>query len=178
VGDVDGVSIITVVAGPVSPLLVYRPVSVVDVVVNVPVQGTVVVVMIPGAVDEGELWGEELDGTDELDGPELLGVSTITVVAGTVWPLVVTGPVSVVEVVVKEPVHGTVVVVMMPDTGEVGDELEGVELLGAELVLDGKHTDTLVVVKGQEDTSWLITCVTSFNVWFIVWIVELTSSFP
>ena len=78
----------------------------------------------------------------------------------------------------KEPVHGTVVVVMMPDTGEVGDELEGVELLGAELVLDGKHTDTLVVVKGQEDTSWLITCVTSFNVWFIVWIVELTSSFP
>ena len=74
VGDVDGVSIITVVAGPVSPLLVYGPVSVVDVVVNVPVQGIVVVVMIPGAVDEGELWGEELDGTDELDGPELLGV--------------------------------------------------------------------------------------------------------
>lgn len=117
--------------------------------------------------------------------PGPLGVSTITVVAGTVWPFVVTGPVSVVDVVVIEPVHGTVVVVTKPETGEVGDELEDKlegpelegELEGAELVL-GKQTDTLVVVSGQEDANWLITCVTSVNVWFIVWIVELTSSFP
>jgi len=77
-GDVEGVSTITVVAGPVSPLLVYKPVSVVDVVVNVPVQGTVVVVMIPGAVED-ELWG----------GEALLGVSIMTVVAGPVSPLLV-----------------------------------------------------------------------------------------
>ena len=47
-----------------------------------PVQGTVVVVMKPGAVEE-----RILDGLDGAEEP--LGVSTMTVVAVTVWPLIV-----------------------------------------------------------------------------------------
>ena len=99
----------TVVAGTVSPLVVTGPVSVVEVVVYVPDHGTVVVVIIPEggedceAGEEGaELAGVLSRGTDELpteDGLKV-GVSTMIVVAGMVSPLVVTGPVSVVEVVV------------------------------------------------------------------------------
>jgi len=72
----------------------------------VPDHGTAVVVIIPvtGVLgDDGEVCGEELSGDDgELTGDEglVVGVSTITVVPGTVSPLVVTGPVSVVDVVV------------------------------------------------------------------------------
>ena len=108
-GPIVGVSTMTVVAGTVSPLVVTGPVSVVEVVVYVPDHGTVVVVMIPeGGEDcevgeEGaELAGVLSGGTDELpteDGLKV-GVSTMIVVAGMVSPLVVTGPVSVVEVVV------------------------------------------------------------------------------
>lgn len=59
-------------------------------------------VIIPetGVLDD-ELEGDEGDDS-ELAGEEgpVVGVSTMTVVAGTVSPFVVTGPVSVVDVVV------------------------------------------------------------------------------
>jgi len=63
----------------------------VEVVVNVPVHGTVVVVIIPGAVEGPELGGEELGAEEPPLGAEEppLGVSIITVVAGPVSPLLV-----------------------------------------------------------------------------------------
>jgi len=56
------------------------------------------VVIIPEAGELGDEDGDEA----ELSGDVglVVGVSTMTVVAGTVSPLVVTGPVSVVDVVV------------------------------------------------------------------------------
>lgn len=99
--------------------------------------------MIPEA---GELGDDELgdDGDEaEVSGDVglVVGVSTITVVAGTVSPLVVTGPVSVVDVVVKVPDHGTVVVVMIPDGAELGLVVLDSEDVG-ELALFPGHTDT------------------------------------
>ena len=118
-----GVLTMTMVSSVGSPLVPVIVDISVDVVVEALVHGSVVVVMIPDAAE------------DELT---LAGVLTMMMVSSVGNPLV---PVIVdisVDVVVKAPVHGSVVVVMIPDLAAelvTAEDVEEVELVTSDDVV-------------------------------------------